>query len=395
MRIAIVHPWYLAFGGAEQTVSAIGDLYPDADLFTLFYRQQDLPENLQSHQVFASSLNWLPGKYGVYRYLLPAYPLLFESLDLRGYDLVITSDSCVTKGVLIDQNAVQICYCHSPMRCLWDMYRDFSSSRSALARPIFTLGTHYVRQWDFNAAQRVDSFIANSRNVSERIRKFYNRESTLIYPPVRTEGGFLAERQEDFYLTVGRMTDVKRVDLLIRACNRLGRRLVVVGGGREERRLKSLAGPTIEFPGRISESQLSELYARCRAFLFAANEDFGIVPVEAQAYGRPVIAFGKGGSLETVISMDDRLGRDPTGVFFAAQEQASVENGILEFERVENRFVPKLIQSHARQFDIEIFNEKFKEFVAGTMANLTRNLSLLSIHEASADRSIAIGRGLR
>lgn len=394
MRIAIVHPWYLANGGAEQTVSAIGDLYPDADLFTLFYRPEDLPENLRDRRVTASSMNWLPAKYAIYRYLLPAYPLLFESLDLRGYDLVITSDSCVTKGVLIDQDAVQICYCHSPMRCLWDMYRDFSGSRSALTRPIFTLGTHYVRQWDFNAAQRADAFVANSRNVGERIRKFYHRESTVIYPPVRTRNGFLLDRHDNYYLSVGRLTDVKRIDLLIAACNRLRRRLVVVGGGREEKRLKALAGPTIEFPGRVSEKELSSLYAKCRAFLFGANEDFGIVPVEAQSYGRPVIAYGKGGSLETVIPSDDRLGRNPTGVYFATQTETAIESAILEFERIESKFVPKQIQNHARQFDIDIFGLKFKEFVAETIADFSGNRTLFNVHEGAPERRIAIARSV-
>ena len=311
MRVAIVHPWYLANGGAEQTVSVLADIYPDADLFTLFYRPEDLPPNLRHRRVVASHLNWLPAKYSLYRYLLPAYPLLFESLDLRGYDLVITSDSCVTKGILIDQNAVQICYCHSPMRCIWDLHREFADAMLPLIRPVFTLGTHYVRQWDFNASQRVDEFVANSRNIAERIRKYYRRDSTVIYPPVDTKKGFLADTHDDYYLSVGRLTAIKRIDLLIAACNHLGRRLVIAGSGREEKRLKAMAGPTIEFPGRVSDQQLSELYAHCRAFLFAANEDFGIVPVEAHSYGRPVIAYGKGGSLETVVPVDDRFGRNP------------------------------------------------------------------------------------
>jgi glycosyltransferase involved in cell wall biosynthesis len=373
MRTAIVHPWYLANGGAEQTVSALGDLYPDADLFTLLYREKDLPRNLRGRQVTSSSINWMPGKYALYRYLLPAFPLLFESLDLRGYDLVITSDSCVSKGVLIDQGALQVCYCHSPMRCLWDLHREFCDNRSALLRPVFTLGTHYVRQWDFNAAQRVDQFVANSYNVAERVRKFYQRDSTVIYPPVDTQKGFIAAGHEDYYLSVGRLTDTKRIDLLITACNNLRRRLIIVGAGREEKKLKAMAGPTIEFPGRVSDHDLSSLYAHCRAFLFAANEDFGIAPVEAQSYGRPVIAYGKGGSLETVVPPGDALGRSPTGLFFLVQEHLALETAIREFERQEAAFVPTQIQRHALQFDRSLFDRRFSKFVKELLGASTQS----------------------
>jgi glycosyltransferase involved in cell wall biosynthesis len=388
MRTAIIHPWYLANGGAEQTVSALADIYPKADLFTLFYRLQDLPPNLHDRRVIASSINWLPAKYAIYRYFLPAYPLLFESLDLRGYDLVITSDSSVTKGVLIDQNAIQICYCHSPMRCLWDLYREYASKMSTFTRPAFTLGTHYVRQWDFSAAQRVDAFVANSFNVAERIKKFYARDSTVIYPPVETKRGFLSGEHDDYYLSVGRLADTKRIDLLIAACNRLRRRLIVVGAGREEKRLKAMAGPTIEFPGRLSDDKLGRVYSRCRAVLFAAYEDFGIVPVEAQSYGRPVIAYGKGGSLETIVAPHNRFDLSPTGVYFASQTQTAVENAILEFEQLESNFIPKEIQSHVRQFDSEVFAQRFSDLVAETVSKISDR------QPNRADRSLYANRHL-
>src|ERR1700751_247289 len=193
MRIAIVHPWYLANGGAEQTVNVMAGLYPEADFFTLFYRSQDLPSSLRDRRVKALWWNWLPAKYRWFRYLLPLYPLAFESLDLRGYDLGLSSDSCVTKCILVDQDTTHICYCHSPMRCLWDMRLEFSANMCPLARPIFTVGTHYVRQCDFAAAQRVDMFVANSKNVAERIRRFYRRESLVVYPPVDTRKGYISD----------------------------------------------------------------------------------------------------------------------------------------------------------------------------------------------------------
>ena len=363
MKIAIVHPWYLANGGAEQTVNILAEAYPTADFFTLFYTEKDLPSKIRGRKITAHKWNWLPGKFRYYRHLLPLYPLLFESLDLRGYDLVISSDSCVAKGILVDQGAVHVCYCHSPMRCLWDLYWEFSKSFPALIRPIFTLGSHYVRQWDVSAAQRVDAFVANSRYIAQRIRKYYRRTSTIIYPPVDTHKGYLSETHGDYYLSVGRLTNIKKIDLLVHACNRLQRRFIIAGAGRELNRLKSIAGPTIEFVGRVPDRELSELYARCRAFLFAADEDFGIVPVEAQSYGRPVVAYGRGGTLETIVPVDDPEGRPPTGVFFGEQTVDSISDAILRFEAVETRFQPIHIQRHAQQFDSKVFARRMQELV--------------------------------
>jgi glycosyltransferase involved in cell wall biosynthesis len=380
MRIAIVHPWYLINGGAEQTVNVLASMYPEADFFTLFYRDRDLPSNVRGRSITALSWNWLPARDRLYRYLLPLYPLAFESLDLRGYDLILTSDSCVAKGILTDQGAVHVCYCHSPMRCLWDLHREFRANMSSIARPIFTLGTHYVRHWDFTAAQRVDAFVANSKNVAERIRRFYRRESLLLYPPVDTSKGYIADRTEDYYLYVGRLTDTKRIDLLIAACNKIKRKLVVVGVGREEKRLKAMAGPTIEFAGRVSAERLGEFYARCRAFLFAANEDFGIVPVEAQSFGRPVVAFGHGGSLETVIGVGSSGDDYATGVYFQEQTVESLQRAIIEFEGVEETFDPLEIQKHAAKFDT-------RNFVSG-MTRLVKEVTSGSI---PWDRSTTLG----
>jgi glycosyltransferase involved in cell wall biosynthesis len=382
MRIAIVHPWFLAQGGAEQTVNVLAAMYPGADFFTLFYREQDLPANLAGRSITASAWNWLPAKYRLFRYLLPLYPLAFESLDLRGYDLIISSDSCVTKCILIDQGAVHVCYCHSPMRCLWDLRREFRENMRSIARPIFALGSHYVRQCDFAAAQRVDTFIANSKNVAERIQSFYRRKSRLLYPPVNTSKGYIAEKTENYYLSVGRIVQTKRIDLLIAACNALRRKLVIVGTGREEKRLKAMAGPTIEFKGRVSDEELGDLYARCKAFLFAADEDFGIVPVEAQSYGRPVIAYGHGGSLETVVGVGSSPDGFATGLFFREQTADSVKEAILDFERIQSMFNPVEIQKHAAKFDAQHFVSEIANIVADAV---TRSGSA-NRDRATADR---------
>jgi glycosyltransferase involved in cell wall biosynthesis len=362
-KIAVVHAFLLALGGAERTTSAIAEAFPQADCFAILCDRQTLPEGMRNKDVRTSGLNWLPRKYHLYRHLLPLWPNVVELIDLRGYEVVISSDSSVVKGVNVDQDAVHICYCHNPMRCLWDLRTEYYAEMPRVIQPIFALGTHYVRQWDYIAAQHVDHFVANSHYVARRIKKYYNREATVIYPPVETAKGYIASNcSGDYYLSVGRLTATKRIDLLVSACNRLGRRLKIAGAGREEARLKAMAGPTIEFLGYLPDAELRELYANCKAFIFAADEDFGLVPLEAQSYGRPVIAYGHGGSLETV-RVGDPGGRADTGVFFRHQDTDSVVDAILQFEACEDHFDPVEIRARACQFDTAVFNKALRAFV--------------------------------
>jgi glycosyltransferase involved in cell wall biosynthesis len=282
-------------------------------------------------------------------------------LDLRSYDLVISSDGSHTMGVITHQDSLHLCYCHTPHRSLWDQYAEYRSSLHWPVRPLFTASAHYARNRNFIAAQRIDEFIANSKYIANRIRKFYRRSSTVIYPPVETVRGYLASERDSYYLSVGRLDHLKRLDLAIRACNELKRRFLVVGTGPDEKRLKKIAGPTIEFAGRVPDEELGRLYSKCRAFLFPANEDFGIVSVEAQSYGRPVIAFGYGGSLETVV--DSALHTAGTGVLFPEQTVESVQSAILHFESIEDRFQPQLIQNHAHRFSTANFIANMSQFV--------------------------------
>jgi glycosyltransferase involved in cell wall biosynthesis len=356
MRVAIVHPWFLALGGAEQTVIAMAEMFPEATIFTIFSDATSLPKELDGRDIRASWWNFLPFKFKYYRQFLPLYVMAFESIDLRGYDLIISSDSTVAKAIITDQNAVHICYCHSPMRCLYDQYREFRSEMPWFARPFFALSCHYLRAMDFVAAQRVTVMVSISLNVAQRIECYYKRKSYLIHPPVNTDMGYIDPELGDYYLTVGRLTRPKRVDLLIEACNKLGRRLVVVGAGRDLGRLKSIAGPTIEFVGRISDPELVKLYARCRAFLFAADEDFGIVPVEAQSYGKPIIAFGHGGALETV--------RDGvTGIFFERQTVDSLIDALNRFENNSDQFDAHVIKHFAAEFDVSVFKRELRKLI--------------------------------
>ena len=356
--------------GGERVVDTIAGLFPTADVFTLFLDKQKLSPGLRDRKITTSFLDRTPGAHKVHRHFLPLYPLAVEMLDLSGYDLIITSDSGPMKGVITDLEAVHICYCHSPMRYLWDGYSSYLTKMSPLTQPIFGVASHYVRNWDYSAAQRVDHFLANSRYVAGRIRKYYRRESTVIHPPITTEHSFIASKPEDYYLAVGRLVPYKRTDILIDACNLLGRKLLVVGDGPEMGRLQKRAGKNVRFLGEVSEVELRNIYAHCRALLFAADEDFGMVALEAQSYGRPVIAYGKGGSLETVVGTHAPVRQENakevsgmTGIFFEKQTAASLAQAILNFEVWEDHFLPTEIQAHARKFDTSIFTERLRGYI--------------------------------
>jgi len=364
MRVAIVHHWFVSQGGGERVAEALAEMYPSADIFALVAERQQVPKSFRDRTLRTSPLNRLPFAGRIYRHLLPLYPGAVERLDLRGYDLVLTSDSGPMKGVLVSPSAVHICYCHSPMRYLWDQYHQYRRSMSPLARAAFELSSKYVRSWDQRAAARVTQFVANSSYVASRILKYYGRDSVVIHPPVNTAAGYLACAPGAAYLTVGRLVPYKRIDLLIQACNILGRELRIVGTGPEERRLRALAGSTIKFLGNVGESSLWAEYANCRAFLFAAEEDFGMAMVEAQSCGRPVIAFGKGGALETVVT-SNRVPHSPreTCVLFERQNPEDIVKAILCFEAAEERFDPHFIRRRAHRFGIESFRRGFYNLV--------------------------------
>jgi len=374
MRVAIVHHWLLSRAGGERVFDTIASILPQADVFTLFLDKQKFSSTLRKHKITTSFLDKIPAAQKLHRHCLPFYPLAVEMLDLNGYDLVISSDSGPMKGVLTDPRSTHICYCHSPMRYLWDGYSAYHRTMSPLAQTIFGIASHYVRNWDYSAAQRVDHFIANSQYVSGRIRKYYRRDSTIIHPPIDTSQGYLASKHENYYLAVGRLVPYKRTDILIKACSQLERKLVIVGDGPERRRLERHSPKNVEFLGELDDSTLRNTYAHCRALLFAADEDFGMVPLEAQSYGRPVIAFGKGGSLETVIGSNAPISQQKihddsviTGVFFTEQTAHSLANAILSFESSEDIFRPQFIQSHARKFDTSVFLDRMRNYISHVM----------------------------
>ena len=283
-------------------------------------------------------------------------PLALEQFDLRDYDLVISSESGPAKGALTSSHTLHVCYCHTPMRYVWDMYHDYMSDSGKIRRFFMAPLLHYLRIWDRLSADRVDHFVANSANVARRIAKHYRREAEVVYPPVAVDDFFISEQHDDFYLMVGQLVGYKRADLAVKAFTRFGRRLVVIGEGEEMRKLRDLAGKNVEFLGRQPFEVLREHYSRCQALVFPGEEDFGIVPLEAMASGRPVIAFGKGGALETVVDCK-------TGVFFHEQTEDALLEAVMRYEGMKSEFVPAEIRAHACLFGPERFKSEMSKII--------------------------------
>jgi glycosyltransferase involved in cell wall biosynthesis len=364
MKVAIVHPWFLEVGGGEKVIEALASIYPEADLFVMAAEPSLIPESLRSRRLFTSSLDKIMRHRMRFKrtHFMPLFPWAVEGLNVSDYDVVISSCGPAVMGVNPSQDAVHISYMHSPQRAWWDLYALRQSQMHGLSRQLFVLAASYMRNWEFCAMQRVDHVVSNSHYIAHRVQRYFRRNSVVIHPPVQTSLGYLDNSHDDYYLCVSRLDIDKGIEFLIHACNHLKRRLVLAGTGRAQAQLKAIAGPTIEFAGYVPNEKLPSLYARCRAFLFAADEDFGIVPVEAQSYGRPVVAYGRGGNLETV-RVNDPQGMSDTGIFFSEQSTESVIEGILQFEERESMFEPALIQEHARQFDTSVFEDRMRQFV--------------------------------
>jgi glycosyltransferase involved in cell wall biosynthesis len=362
MRVAIVHYWLVSMRGGEKVVEALCDLYPDADIFTLVYDPSRVSEKIRSHTVKTSFLQRIPGAVRNYQSLLPLMPFALESFDLSGYDLILSSESGPAKGIIPQPHTPHICYCHSPMRYIWDHYQTYLSTAGRLQRIAMPFMAPMLRSWDVNTSTRVDRFVANSHHVAARIRKYYRRPATVLYPPVNV-GDFAPSREiGDFYLCAGQIVPYKRLDIAVAAFTKMGRNLVVIGEGKGIAELKRQAGPTVQFLGRVAFSELKDKLARCRALIFPGEEDFGIVPVEAMASGRPVIAFGSGGALETVVP-----GR--TGILFDEQSVEALIDAVLEFEATERSFSPQAIRTHAGWFSEERFKSGMRQIIDEELQN--------------------------
>lgn len=367
LKVAIVHDWLVNYGGAERVVEEFLKVFPQAEIYTLVYDKKKMGKIFPPEKVHTSFVQKLPAATRLYTKFLSLMPKAFESFDLTQYDLVLASSSSCAKGVIVSPKSAFVAYIHTPMRYAWDLYFDYKKRSNPIVGKFMEMQIPKIRLWDYVSAQRIDATVANSKYIARRIKRFWNRNSQVIYPPVDTErlkpSGLPAE---DFYVVFSRFVPYKRIDLAISACGELGRKLVVIGGGSQEKELKELAAgyknASIEFTGRISDQQVQEYLQKCRALIFCAEEDFGIIPVEAQACGRPVIAYKKGGTFETVI---DGI----TGVHFEKQETESVKNSILRFEELEKNGTFKVDQivAHAKKFSAERFRKEIEEVCAKTV----------------------------
>ena len=361
MKVAIVHYWLVGMRGGEKVVEALCNLYPDADIFTHVYDPAAISSTIKAHQIKTSFIGRLPFAASKYKSYLPLMPMALEQLDLRGYDLVISSESGPAKGIIPPSAATHICYCHSPMRYVWNMFHDYRERTSLINRIVMPAASHYIRNWDAISANRVHEFVANSATVARRIETYYRRSSVVIYPPVDTKAFEIVPDQEigDYYLMVGELVRYKRPELAVEAFNRLQKPLVVLGGGEMLRELRSMAGPTVKILGPQPFSVLKHHYARCQALIFPGEEDFGIVPVEAMASGRPVIAFAKGGATETV---QDGV----TGTFFRDQSVDSIIDAIERSRQI--AFDPATIAARAEEFSVDRFSRAMAQFIDTTMS---------------------------
>lgn len=361
MHTAIIHDWLVSMGGAEKVLQNILELYP-SPVYTLVHDTNVF----EGQGITTSFLQKIPGSKKLYRNFLPLFPLAIEQFDLRAYDLILSSSHAVAKGVLTHPGQLHICYCHTPMRYAWDLYHSYLMDVKGIKGKVAKWILHYLRNWDVGSLNRVDHFIANSQYVARRIKKIYGKEATVIYPPVDTDLLTLQEKKEDFYLTVSRLVPYKRIDLIVEAFGQFpDKRLVVIGDGPEMKKIKAKAQKNIEILGRQPDSVAYDYMSKAKGFISAADEDFGIAVLEAQATGTPVIALGKGGSLETVT--------DQTGLFFQEQSVESMAAAIAQFE--ERVFDPQIIRSHAERFSRERFNLEFKAFVEEKWKAFSENLT--------------------
>jgi glycosyltransferase involved in cell wall biosynthesis len=350
----IVHYWLNGMRGGEKVVESIIDIFPKSKIITNIYSEKNISEKISKRSVKTTFINNLPNARKLYQYYLPLYPLALKMIHIDSGELVISSESGPAKGINVSNHIPHICYTHTPMRYIWDMQKDYFGTgiKRKFIQPII----NYLQTWDYNTAQKVDYIIANSHYVKGRIKKVWNRNSIVIHPPVETKNITINNNVEDHYLLFGEHVKYKNSELAIEAFNDNGKKLIVMGGGEQVPYLKSMAKDNISILGRVNEETKRKYLSTCRALIFPGIEDFGIIPVEAMAYGRPVIAFKEGGATETV-------NESISGLFFNNQTVRSLNGTINHFEKIENQFISENIQNYSHRFDKSVFQQKFKDYV--------------------------------
>jgi len=374
VKLALVHDWLTGMRGGERCLEVFCELFPEADLYTLLHIKGKVSPTIERHRIRTSIIQCLPFANRFYRYCLPLFPFAIEQFRLPAYDLVLSSSHCVAKGIRPSAEAKHLCYIHAPMRYVWDQFENYAGGgrSGVLARLGMTFFRQRLQAWDIASAARVNQFVANSHNIARKVDAYYHRPASVLHPPVDWQTFEASELSEDFYFMVTAFAPYKRVDLAIQACNVMKRQLKIIGKGQEEARLRKLAGPTVEFLGWQPDSVVRDHYARCRALLFPGEEDFGIVPLEAMACGKPVVAYGRGGALETVIPLPgvgamSGAGQSPTGVFFFSPSVESLVEAIETCERRRTEFDPHAIRAHVATFDRRLFKERMKAFAMGAL----------------------------
>ena len=354
MKTVLVHDWMNQRGGAEDVLETFVEMYPTAPLYTSLYAPEKMPDHWRKWKIFTSFIDRLPWSHSRQQLYFPLYPSAFEGFDFSGLDLVLSNKSGFCHGVITGPETLHICYCLTPTRYVW-RYHQYAEREnlSWVVRQILRPFLISLRQWDRLAADRVDYFIAISKEVRRRIAKIYRRDSVIIYPPVDTGRFQPATQVEDYYLLVGRLVPYRRIDLLIKAFNIMERPLLIAGKGRDRGRLEEIAGPSVTFLGRVTDADLPGLIARCQAFMFPGEEDFGIAPLQAMAAGRPVIAYAAGGALETVVP--------GTGALFSEQSVRAIIEVVENFDP--SNVSQTFIREHAEQFDVEVFKRQISDFV--------------------------------
>lgn len=364
MKVAIVHYWFITRRGGEKVVESLLKIFPDADIYTLFYDEEKYGNTLKEHKIYVSSFNnKLIRKH--YQKLFPIYPLAVKSLKLKDdYDLIISSESGPAKGIVIPNNIPHLCYIHSPMRYCWGYTDEYLKVLPKGLKGITAYFFERLRKWDETTINNVTHYIANSENVADRVKRFYNRDSVVIPPPISLElfnRKIKKNKIRQTYLSFGAITPYKRIDLLIDTFNDTGENLVIVGDGSEKMKLMKKAKSNIKFTGTLSWDKIEEILKDAKALIFPGEEDFGMIPLEIMAYGIPVIAFKKGGALETVIENRNNIA-ESTGIFFEEQTENSLKNALLFYERHESEFCEEFIVNHARSFGEDVFINSFKSF---------------------------------
>ncbi len=370
MKVALVHDWLTGMRGGEKVLEVFCELFPQADLYTLVYDPDAVSPAIRRMKVRSSWIDRLPGSRKYFRYLLPLFPKTIESFELKGYDLVLSSSHCVAKGIF-PHRALHVSYVHTPMRYAWDMSEAYlAGGASLVARAGLSLWGGYLRRWDRGSSTRVDQFIAGSKNVAAKIGRIYGRDAQVIYPPVDIDKFHLSKDIQPYYLIVSALVPYKRIDVAVEAFNKVQLPLKIVGDGPLRSFLRNRANANIEFEGWVDETRLVELYARCQALIFPGEEDFGIVSVEAQASGRPVIAFNRGGLCETVIGLDGPASPcSPTGIFFSEQSATGLIATIELYRKRRGDFRPDTIRQQAVKFSRARFKQEIADFLGDCTAH--------------------------